>query len=281
MFRWKGIRKNSNSQKVKSQKVYFSTFLLPSHLFDLSGFRLFFFPLDSQRFKFCTFRCAFSVGKASGKNSKSQQVKAKKYTFRLFDFSSSLSPFRLFGFSAILLPSRSQRFNFCTFSCACSAGKASGKNSKSQQVKAKKYTFRLFDFSSSLSPFRLFGFSAFLLPSRSQGFNFCTFSCACSAGKASGKNSKSQKMKSQKVYFSTFRNSQRRLFTFRLFAFRLFDFQNETFPLFDFSFFDFLKLIFDTFRLEPCSTSFLPSMMPPSSHLCTNSQFQATASFPP
>jgi hypothetical protein len=33
MFRWKGIRKNSNSQKVKSQKVYFSTF------------RLFFFPL--------------------------------------------------------------------------------------------------------------------------------------------------------------------------------------------------------------------------------------------
>ena len=208
-------------------------------------------------------------------------MKAKKYTFRLFDFSSSLSPFRLFGFSAILLPSRSQRFNFCTFSCACSAGKASGKNSKSQQVKAKKYTFRLFDFSSSLSPFRLFGFSAFLLPSRSQGFNFCTFSCACSAGKASGKNSKNEKSKSILFDFSKFTKTPFHFSTFCFSTFRLFEIQNETFPLFDFSFFDFLKLIFDTFRLEPCSTSFLPSMMPPSSHLCTNSQFQAAASFPP
>ena len=175
MFRWKGIPqkfKQSKSEKSKSILFDFSTFLLPSHLFDLSAFRLFFFPLDSQRFKFCTFRCAFSVGKAPGKNSKRQQVKAKKYTFRLFDFSSSLSPFRLFGFLAILLPSRSQRFNFCTFSCACSAGKASGKNSKSQQVKAKKYTFRLFDFSSSLSPFRLFGSSSSLSISRVQFLYF-------------------------------------------------------------------------------------------------------------
>ena len=28
----------AKSQKVKSQKVYFSTFLLPSHLFDFSAF---------------------------------------------------------------------------------------------------------------------------------------------------------------------------------------------------------------------------------------------------
>ena len=59
-------------QKVESQKVYFLTF------------RLFFFPLDSQRFKFCTFSWACSAGKASGKNSNSQKVKSQKVYFSTF-----------------------------------------------------------------------------------------------------------------------------------------------------------------------------------------------------
>jgi hypothetical protein len=41
MFGWKFcIRQNSDNQKVKNQKVYFSTFLLPSRLFGCSAFLL-------------------------------------------------------------------------------------------------------------------------------------------------------------------------------------------------------------------------------------------------
>ena len=112
---------------------------------------------------------------------------------------------------------------------------------KIQKVKSQKVhflTFRLFFFPLTFSTFRLFFF-----PLDSQRFKFCTFSWACSAGKASGKNSNSQKVKSQKVYFSTFWNSQRHLFTFRLFAFGLFDFSKFKTKSFHFSIFR-----FSTFR---------------------------------
>ena len=60
---------------------------------------------------------------------KIQKVKSQKVyflTFRLFFFPLTFSTFRLFFF-----PLDSQRFKFCTFSCTCSAGKASGRNSNS------------------------------------------------------------------------------------------------------------------------------------------------------
>ena len=91
----------------------FSTFLLPFGLSTVSvkiqkvkkyTFRLFFFPLDSQRFHlkfkksesilfdFSTFLLPFGLSTVSVKIQK-----VKKYTFRLFDFSSSL--WTLNGFS--------------------------------------------------------------------------------------------------------------------------------------------------------------------------------------
>ena len=99
-FGWKA-GKNSKSQKVKSQKVYFSTFRLFFFPLTFSTFRLFFFPLDSQRFKFCTFSCACSAGEASGKNSNSQCEKSKSILFDISTFRSAkrnLSTFRLFIF---------------------------------------------------------------------------------------------------------------------------------------------------------------------------------------
>ena len=113
---WKGIQqkfKKSKSEKSKSILFDFSTFLLASHL---STFRLFFFPLDSQRFKCCTFSCACSSEKASGtkiKKSKSKKTKSILFVFLTFSL-------------------RSQRFDFCTFNRACSAENASGKKTKSQ-----------------------------------------------------------------------------------------------------------------------------------------------------
>ena len=133
---------------MKNQKVYFSTFRLFFFPLDFLAVRLFFLPLDSQRLKFCTFSCACSAGKASGKNSNSQNVKNQKSI--LFDFS-TLRLFCFpppFDFSVFLLPSRLSTGKFCTFSCACSSGKASGKKSNSQKVKSQKVyfsTFRLFE----------------------------------------------------------------------------------------------------------------------------------------
>ena len=129
---------------------------------------------------------------------------------------------------------------------------------KIQKVKSQKVhflTFRLFFFPLTFSTFRLFFF-----PLDSQRFKFCTFSWACSAGKASGKNSNSQKVKSQKVYFSTFRLFEIHKDTFSLFDFLLLDFstfRNSKQNLSTFRFFVFrLFEIEHTFRLEPCSTSF-------------------------
>ena len=127
------------------------------------------------------------------------------------------------------------------------------KNQSVNMWKIKKYTFRLFDFSAVRFLF---------LPLDTQRFKSCTFSCACSAGKASGKKSNSQKVKSQKIYFSTFRPFEIHNFkdTFSLFGFLLFDFSKFNTKPFHFStfrFFDFSKLILHTFRLEPCSTPFL------------------------
>ena len=94
MFGWKDIRQNiqkSESEKSKSMLFDFSTFLLP---YQLLTFRLFFFLLNSQRFKFCTLSCACSAGKASGKRSLLvKKLQVKKYTVRL---SGTLFDFRLF-----------------------------------------------------------------------------------------------------------------------------------------------------------------------------------------
>ena len=136
------------------------------------------------------------------KQSKSEKSKSIQYfsTFRLFFFPLTFSTCRVFGFSSSL-----STLNGSSFVLFAAHVQLERHPAKIQTVKKWKPKSILFDFSSALSPFRLVGFSAFLLPSRSQRFNFCTFSCACSAGKASGKNSKS-KSESQKVYFSTFRN---------------------------------------------------------------------------
>ena len=102
---------------------------------------------------------------------KSQKV----YTFRLFDFSSSLST--LNGLSFVLL-------------AACLRLKRHpAKKTKSQNVKTQKVyfaTLRFFDFSSTLSPFDFWTFRLFFFPLDSQRFKFCTFSGVCSAEKASG-----------------------------------------------------------------------------------------------
>ena len=95
---------------------------------------------------------------------------------------------------------------------------------KIQKVKSQKVyflTFRLFFFPLTFSTFRLFFF-----PLDSQRFKFCTFSWVCSAGKASGKNSNSQKVKSQKVYFSTFRLSKFTKTSFHFSIFRFSTFRN-------------------------------------------------------
>ena len=188
--------------------------------------------------------------------------KIEKYVFRLFGFSPSLSPFDFSVFRFFFFPLDSQRFQFCTFSCACSAGTASAKNSNNQKVKNRKVCFSTFRFFSFPLAFRLFDFSVFrffFFPLDSQRFKFCTFSCACSAGTASAKNSNNQKVKNKKVFFSafrlfeinnypvysgltfrlwkitrsnfsTFRNSQRHLSTFRLFIFPFFEIDFAYFP---------------------------------------------------
>ena len=103
---------------MKSQKVYFSTFLLPSHL---STFRLFFFPLDSQRFKFCTFSCGSSAEKASGtKNKKSKSEKSKNILFDFSKLTYTPSYFLTFRLFKIKKPSyfsifRNSKRNLSTF----------------------------------------------------------------------------------------------------------------------------------------------------------------------
>ena len=150
MLGWKGIRQKFNkskSEKSKSILFDFSSSLSTlnglsynsksekskSILFDFSTFRLF-FPLDSQRFKL-----------------KFKKWKVKKYTFRLFDFSSSLSTLNglvkiqkvksiLFDVSTFWLffPLDSQRFKL-----------------KFKKWKVKKYTFRLFFFPLDFQRFKL------------------------------------------------------------------------------------------------------------------------------
>ena len=153
------------------------------------------------------------------KKSKSDKSKSMFFdcsTFRFFFFPLAFRLFDISVFRFFFFPLDSQRFKFCTFSCACSAGKASAKNSNNQKVKNQKVWFSTFRF--------------FFFPLDSQRFKFCTFSWACSVGTASAKNSNNQKVKNQKVCFSTFRNSQRHLSTFRLFVFRLFEIDLAYFP---------------------------------------------------
>jgi hypothetical protein len=163
-------------------------------------------------------------GKAPAKNWKSQKVKSQKVSF---------SPFRLFGFSTFWLfffPLGSQRFKLCTFSCACSAGKASGKNSNSQKVKSQFFDFSKFNITRSyFSILRLFEIH------KKAPFHLTIF---C---------------------ISTFRNSIRNLSIFRLFVFRLFE------------------IDLNTFRQEPCSTFFLPSFSPYFIHLILSRVSQITA----
>ena len=84
-------QKKSNNQKVKNQKVYFSTFLLLSHLSTFRLFEIKIYPF--LRFDFSTFRL-FVFRLLDIKNN-------PLLTFRLFDFRNSkrnLSTFRLFVF---------------------------------------------------------------------------------------------------------------------------------------------------------------------------------------
>ena len=111
MFSWKGIRQIFKSQKVKNQKVYcstfrffrffrlfdfspfrcfdFSTFLLPSQLFDVSPFRFSF--LDLYAF-------AMKEHFLQNRHIQLRKQKSKRIyfsTFRFFDFFDS-STFRFF-----------------------------------------------------------------------------------------------------------------------------------------------------------------------------------------
>ena len=76
---------------------------------------------------------------------KIQKVKVKKYTFWLFDFSSSLSPFRLFGFSSSL--STLNGLSFVLLAGHVQLERHPAKIQTVKKWKVKKYTFRLFDFS--------------------------------------------------------------------------------------------------------------------------------------
>ena len=108
-------------------------------------------------------------------------------TFRPFNFSSSLRVVRLLHLRLFMYTWKGIRQKF-------------------KKSKSDKHTFRLFDFSTFplfFFPFtfRFFGFSVFLLPFTL--FEFRTQGWAFTPEKASGKNSKSQKVKSILFDFST------------------------------------------------------------------------------
>ena len=90
-----------------------------------------------------------------------KKSKVKKYTFRLFDFSSSLSPFRLFGFSSSL--STLNGLSFVLLAAHVQLERHPAKNQTVKMWKVKKYTFRHFDFSKcKATPFQFsFHFSTF------------------------------------------------------------------------------------------------------------------------
>ena len=99
---------------MKSQKVYFSTFLL------------FFLPLTFRLFGFSSSRSTLNglsvvllAAHVHLKRHPAQKSKRQKVKRRI-----------LFVFLTFSL--RSQRFDFCTFNRACSAENASGKKTKSQ-----------------------------------------------------------------------------------------------------------------------------------------------------
>ena len=117
--------------------------------------------------------------------------------FRLFDICSVF--FWHFDLSIFLLPLK--LFDFCTWGCSCTPEKASGKNSKSQKVTSILFDFSTFPLFFFPFTFRFFGFSVFLLPFTL--FEFRTQGWAFTPEKASGKNSKSQKVKSILFDFST------------------------------------------------------------------------------
>ena len=131
-------------------------------------------------------------------------------TFRPFNFSSSLRVVRLLHLRLFMYTWKGIRQKF-------------------QKSKSDKHTFRLFDFSTFplfFFPFtfRFFGFSVFLLPFTL--FEFRTQGWAFTPEKASGKNSKSQKVTSILFDFSTFRlfHCSSSLSPFDFLAFRFFFF---------------------------------------------------------
>ena len=82
-------------------EVYFSTFLLPSHLFDFSGFRFFGVSSSLSTLNSLTL-VLLAANVRKGTRQKLKKSKSEKSKSVLFAFST----FRLFDFLAFLLPSR-------------------------------------------------------------------------------------------------------------------------------------------------------------------------------
>ena len=101
VFAWNDVKSWTPSKILSREdrgiRFDFSTFLLPSHLFDFSAFRFFCFSsslstLNSSKF------VLLAANVRKGTRQKLKKSTVKKCPFRLFDFSA----FRLFGFSSSL-----------------------------------------------------------------------------------------------------------------------------------------------------------------------------------
>ena len=223
--------------------------LFDSRLFDFSTFRLFFFPLDSQRFK---------IQFKTWKDKKYQKVYF--LTFRLFDFSSSLSTLNGLSYNSKSEKSKSILFDFSVFRFFDFSSSLSTLNGLSCNSKSEKSKNILFDFSIFLlfdfSTFRFFDFSTFRLFFFDVSiFRLFFFPLDFERFKLQFKRWKVKK------------------YTFRLFSFsifRLFDFSSSLSTLNGLScnskseksksiLFDFSKFKTILFRQEPCTWSFLPS----------------------
>ena len=135
MFSWKASWKNS-VKICKRQKVYLSTFRLPSHL-RLFGFSSSLSTLNGLSFVLV----AADVQLERHPGEKKYQSKFKMCDFSTFRLPSHLSTFQLFS-----VPLDSQRFKFCTFSLRLFSWKGIRQKFKqSKSEKSKSILFPLFE----------------------------------------------------------------------------------------------------------------------------------------